>query len=90
MTKVEFTEFIAKNYGKTKKDATEIVEIFSDAFKKATLEEGGVVLTGFIKSEIGKRKAHEGINPQTKEKIQIEEKTYVKVSAQPKFKNMEE
>ena len=90
LTKNQFIEFIAENYNTTKKNAGEIIEIFTDAFKKATLEEDGVGLVGFIKSEIVERPARDGINPKTKEKIKIVAKKYVKISAYPKFKNMED
>lgn len=87
--KKEFIDYIAENYGITKKNASEIVDTFTDAFKKATIEDGGVNLTGFIKSEIKNHPERDALNPRTGEKIKISAKKSVKVTISPKFKNME-
>lgn len=89
LSRKEFVDFIAENYNITKKKADEIVEIFTNAFKQVTINDGGVSLTGFIKSELVNRPEREALNPKTGEKIRVPAKTTVKVSACPKFKKME-
>ena len=69
LTKKDIISNIAEDSHLTKKDITEVVG----------LSEGKTVdLAGFGKFEITERKAREGINPLTKEKIQIEASKSVK------------
>ena len=90
MTKTEFVNYYAETNNITKKQANEEIERFSETFRTATIENGGVTLIGFIKSEIKHEEPRERINPRTKEKFMSEAKDVVKVKALSKFKNMEE
>lgn len=78
LTKKDIISNIAEESNLTKKEVTEIVDsTLSQIF--AALEQGKTVdLAGFGKFEITERKAREGFNPLTKEKIQIEASKSVK------------
>ena len=62
----------------TKKDITEVVDLALTQIFEGLSEGKTVDLAGFGKFEITERKAREGINPLTKEKIQIEASKSVK------------
>lgn len=87
----EFINYYSESANITKTQAKEEILRFSDMFKSAVIEKGGVSINGFIKGEIKKQKAKNGVNPHTKEKILIPEKRKIKVSAMPSFaKSLEE
>lgn len=71
LTKKDLAEGLAEKEGLTKKAAAEIVNyVFDEAAE--TLKKGGSVdISGFGKFSVKKRAARTGINPQTKEKIEI-------------------
>lgn len=71
VNKKSISEKIAENHNLTKKEAGDIVsEVFE--LMTAALKDGNKVdITGFGKFEVKTRAAREGINPQTKEKIEI-------------------
>ncbi len=58
----------------SKKQATNQVTRVLDALQKALEETGEVNIIGFGKFEVRERPARMGINPQTKERIEIEAK----------------
>lgn len=80
MNKTELIEEIAKQTGLTKKDAEAALKAFTETVKKQLKKGQKVQLVGFGTFEVSKRKAREGINPATQEKIKI------KASKAPKFK----
>ena len=81
LTKKVLAEEIAAKQGITKKAATEIVNYVFDESAK-TLKKGGTVdINGFGKFSIKKRAARTGINPATKQKINIPAKKVVKFKA---------
>ena len=71
LTKKDLAEGLAEKEVLTKKAAAEIVNyVFDEAAE--TLKKGGSVdISGFGKFSVKKRAARTGINPQTKEKIEI-------------------
>lgn len=71
VNKKSISEKIAEDHNLTKKEAGDIVnEVFE--LMTAALKDGNKVdITGFGKFEVKTRAAREGINPQTKEKIEI-------------------
>lgn len=89
LNKNGLVEFIAEHYGKTKKDATEIIDTFVDAYTTATYSEGGVNLTGFAKSEVVDVPEKECRNPKTGETFTAPAHKTVKVKISKKFKNLE-
>ena len=66
------------------------IERFESAFKEITVENGGIDLRGFIKSEVVIVPAKKGRNPKTGETIDIAPKKVVKIKVSSKFKNLEE
>ncbi len=70
-SKKDIVERVAENCGLTKKAAdTVVTEVFDEIID--TLKDGGEIsISGFGKFEVKERAAREGINPATKEKIQI-------------------
>lgn len=71
LNKKALAEVLADKTNMTKKAATEAVEVVLETITE-TLKEGGKVdLSGFGKFEVKVREARTGINPATKEKIEI-------------------
>lgn len=71
LNKKALIEIIAEEKGYTKKEAGEIVELVIDTMV-GTLQKGDTVdLPGFGKFTVKARDARTGINPLTKEKIEI-------------------
>lgn len=65
----------------TKKDVEAVLECFMDEITKQLQAGNKVTLTGFGTFKISNRAAREGINPQTKAKIQIPAMTVPKFTA---------
>jgi nucleoid DNA-binding protein len=65
----------------TKKDVEAVLECFMDEVTKQLQEGNKVTLTGFGTFKVSDRAAREGINPQTKAKIQIPAMTVPKFTA---------
>jgi len=81
VTKSDFVEKLAKKAGLSKKDAAAAVDAFVDVVTEALATGESVQFTGFGKFYVQQREAREGINPQTKAKIQIAATTVPKFSA---------
>lgn len=81
MNKTELIEKIAASAEITKADAKKALEATVAAIKEALVEGDKVALAGFGTFAVNERPAREGINPATKEKIQIEAKKVVKFKA---------
>lgn len=71
MNKPALIEAVASQSGVSKKDATAVFDAFESVVTKELTSGNKVSLTGFGAFSVTERKAREGINPQTKEKIQI-------------------
>ena len=80
MTKQELIEKVAAT-GLTKAQAKAALEAALDGIKAAVVNEGKIQLLGFGTFSVNERPAREGINPATKEKIQIAAKKVVKFKA---------
>lgn len=65
----------------TKKDVEAVLECFMDEITKQLQQGNKVTLTGFGTFKVSDRAAREGINPQTKAKIQIPAMTVPKFTA---------
>jgi DNA-binding protein HU-beta len=71
VTKSEFVDQVASESGLSKGDASKAVEAFLGVVE-GTLKRGGEIsFTGFGKFSVADRGARQGVNPQTKERIQI-------------------
>lgn len=65
----------------TKRDVEAVLECFMDEITKQLQQGNKVTLTGFGTFKVSDRAAREGINPQTKAKIQIPAMTVPKFTA---------
>lgn len=81
MNKGELIDKIAAGAGLTKVDAKKALDATIEAVKEALAAGDKVSLVGFGTFSVGERPAREGINPLTKEKIQIEAKKVAKFKA---------
>ena len=71
MNKTELIAAVAAKTGLTKKDAEKVVNATVEVITKALADGDKVSLVGFGTFETHKRAARTGINPRTKETIQI-------------------
>jgi len=86
MKKSELIANVAERAKLTKKDATVVLEATLEAITEALAKGDSISLIGFGTFATSKRAAREGINPSTKERIQIPESTVVKFKAGKKLK----
>lgn len=73
MNKTELTAAVAAKTGLAKKDADAAVSAVLDAVKEALADGDKVSLVGFGTFSVKTRAARTGLNPQTKETIEIPE-----------------
>jgi DNA-binding protein HU-beta len=78
MNKTELVEKIAAGAGLSKVDSKKALEATIAAIKDALVAGDKVALVGFGTFSVSERPAHEGINPATKQKIQIAAKKVAK------------
>ena len=71
MNKNEFIARVAENAGMKKSDADKFLDAFIATVKEAMANDEKVQFIGFGTFEVKAREAKEGINPLTKEKINI-------------------
>ena len=81
MNKTELIDKIAAGAEITKAQATAALEATTNALKEALIAGDKIQLVGFGTFSINERPAREGINPATKEKIQIAAKKVAKFKA---------
>ena len=87
MSKVELVEFIAKEAGLTKADATRALDATIKGIEKGPKKNGKVALVGFGTFSAKKRPARDGINPLTKAPLHIPAKTVATFKAGSKLKD---
>ena len=80
MNKAELVEEVSSEVGLTKKDVNNVVDAITSAITNSLARKERVTLVGFGTFQVQKRKARQGVNPQTKAKIRIPAKEV------PKFK----
>lgn len=80
MNKAELVEKVAGEVGLTKKDVNNVVDAVTSAITDSLAGGKKVTLVGFGTFQVQKRKARQGVNPQTGKKISIPAKDV------PKFK----
>ena len=80
MTKTELIAAVAEKAGLTKKDADRVVSATFETIAQALADGDKVQVSGFGIFDTKKREARTGLNPRTKETIQIP------ASTQPVFK----
>ncbi|WP_298524227.1 HU family DNA-binding protein [uncultured Porphyromonas sp.] len=81
MNKTEFIARVAEKADLTKVDARAAVEAFATVVADELKKGGKVALLGFGTFSVTDKPAREGINPQTKKKIQIPARKSVKFKA---------
>ena len=81
MTKTELIDKIAAGAGISKADAKKALDATTNALKEALVAGDKIQLVGFGTFSVSERPAREGINPATKEKIQIAAKKVAKFKA---------
>ncbi|MGN0281004.1 MAG: HU family DNA-binding protein [Prevotella sp.] len=81
MNKTELIEKIAAGSGLAKTDAKKALDATIAAIKEALVAGDKIALVGFGTFSVNERPAREGINPTTKEKIQIAAKKVAKFKA---------
>ena len=87
MTKSDFVEAVADRMGSSKTDAQEAVDAVLDSIQSALVRGESVTLTGFGTFSAVQRKAREGVNPRTGEKIHIPAKMAPKFKAGKSLKD---
>ena len=80
LTKKDLANALAETFSIKKKDAADYVNFVFDQTKDVLVKDGVADMSGFGKFSIQERAARQGINPATKEKIEIA------ASKSPKFK----
>jgi nucleoid DNA-binding protein len=86
MTKAEFVDKLAEKGKITKKLATEALELVFSIIGEALVNGDEIAVPGFGKFSVVVRKARTGLNPQTKEKINIPETKAAKFTAAKSLK----
>ncbi len=71
MNKTEVIQKIADETGAPKSEAQRFFDAFTEVVTQALKGDDSVQITGFGKFYVQRREAREGINPQTKNKINI-------------------
>ncbi len=71
MNKAELIAAVAEKTGLSKKDADKAVSAVFESVKDALVAGDKVAVSGFGTFEVRERAARTGLNPQTKQKIQI-------------------
>ena len=71
MSKAELVEEVASQTGLTKRTSREAVDAIISAITDCLAREEKVTLVGFGTFQVMERKARKGVNPQTRETIQI-------------------
>lgn len=88
MNKGELVDAIAKRADVTKKQADAVLSAALDSIMEAVSEGDKVTLVGFGSFESRERKAREGRNPKTGDKMEIPETTVPAFSAGKSFKEL--
>ncbi len=71
MNKAELVEEVAKKVGLTKKDVNNVIDAMTSAITNALSNKEKVTLVGFGTFLVQRRKARQGVNPQTGDRISI-------------------
>ena len=88
MTKSDVIASVAEKAGGSKEDAKTYVDAFIDVIKESLKEGEKIQLIGLGTFEVSERAARTGINPQTKETIEIPAAKSPKFKAGKAFKDM--
>ncbi|MDR1499849.1 MAG: HU family DNA-binding protein [Tannerellaceae bacterium] len=78
MNKTEFVAAVSEKAGLTRVDTKKVIEAFVETVSSELQKGGKVALLGFGTFSISEKAARNGINPKTKEPIQIAARKAVK------------
>ena len=81
MNKTEFINAVAEKSGLSKADAKKAVEAFVETISGELKEGGKVALLGFGSFSVAEKSARKGVNPKTKQPIEIPARKSVKFKA---------
>ena len=81
MSKTEFINAVAEKSGLSKVDAKKAVEAFVETVSSELKEGGKVALLGFGSFSVAEKSARKGVNPKTKQPIEIPARKSVKFKA---------
>ena len=81
MKKTEFISSVAEKAGLSKADAKKAVDAFIETVSNELKEGGKVALLGFGSFSVTEKSARKGVNPRTKEVIEIEARKSVRFKA---------
>lgn len=81
MNKTEFINAVAEKSGLSKVDAKKAVEAFVETVSSELKEGGKVALLGFGSFSVAGKAARKGVNPKTKQPIEIPARKSVKFKA---------
>ena len=81
MNKTEFINAVAEKSGLSKVDAKKAVEAFVETLSSELKEGGKVALLGFGSFSVAEKSARKGVNPKTKQPIEIPARKSVKFKA---------
>lgn len=81
MNKTEFINAVAEKSGLSKVDAKKAVEAFVETVSSELKEGGKVTLLGFGSFSVAEKSARKGVNPKTKQPIEIPARKSVKFKA---------
>jgi DNA-binding protein HU-beta len=71
MQKTDFIKAVAEKTGMSQKECKMVIDASLDVIAETLAKGEKVTLTGFGTFEVRSRQAREGVNPQTREKINI-------------------
>jgi DNA-binding protein HU-beta len=71
MQKTDFIKAVAEQTGVSQKETKQVVDAALEVITESLKRGEKVTLTGFGTFEVRQRQAREGVNPQTRQKIQI-------------------
>ncbi len=81
INKDALVDYISTKADVSKKDTEAIIDLLTEKITEEIRNGNKVTLTGFGTFRVSKRKAREGINPQTKQRITIPEMSLPKFTA---------
>lgn len=81
MNKTQLVDAMAAKSGLTKADSAKALNAFMESVAETTKAGDSVILVGFGSFSVNERSARQGINPRTKEAIEIPAKKVVKFKA---------
>ena len=81
MNKTEFINAVAEKSGLSKVDAKKAVEAFVETVSSELKEGGKLALLGFGSFSVAEKSARKGVNPKTKQPIEIPARKSVKFKA---------